>query len=83
MTSLSTAITLSTFTDLNAFYQKILKCTVLKLATNLQNFEVVDVLVLQLGVELYLLQLNRSCNMFNVNDFKTDENESCLGRACP
>ena len=59
-TSLSTGMTLSTFTDLNAFCKSDNVFNSLKNYTvcnyNLQHFEVVDVLVLQLGVELDLLE---------------------------
>ena len=50
---------MSTFTDLNAFCKtrQLLQSKKLNsLNTNLQHFEVVDILVLQLGVELDLLE---------------------------
>ena len=52
-------MTLSTFTDLNAFCKSDNNVNPQENSTfryNLQHFEVVDVLVLQLGVELDLLE---------------------------
>ena len=54
-------MTLSTFTDLNAFCKtrQLLQSTEIFAQYYLQHFEVVDILVLQLGVELDLLEHHR------------------------